>query len=246
MDRPPLSVAPPEPTRLGEVMWLQPYPDFLLEEIMDADPGPEARIEAREAISLAFVTALQLLPPLQRVVLVLRDVLGFRASEVAHILDTTEESVTSALKRARTGLQRRLPPGARHEPPPPPGSPVEQALVEQLTLAYETSDLDGLVALLTDDVWLTMPPLPLEYQGKELAGQFFQVVAFRPGRRFRVVPTRANGQPALGFYEVDSVTGVSHANGIIVFTLAGDRVCAMTRFDTSVLPQLGLPRTLPD
>jgi RNA polymerase sigma-70 factor (ECF subfamily) len=246
MDRPPLSVTPPEPTRLGEVLWLQPYSDFLLEELMDADPGPEARIEAREAISLAFVTALQLLPPLQRVVLVLRDVLGFRASEVAHILDTTEESVTSALKRARTGLQRKLPPGDRHEPPPPPGSQVEQALVEQLTLAYETGDLDALVALLTEDVWLTMPPLPLEYQGKELAARFFQVVAFRPGRRFRVVPTRANGQPALGFYEVDAVTGVSHANGIIVFTLAGDRVCAMTRFDTSVLPHLGLPRTLPD
>jgi RNA polymerase sigma-70 factor (TIGR02960 family) len=246
MDRPQLNVAPPEPTRLGEVMWLQPYPDVLLDEVMDTDPGPEARIEAREAISLAFVTALQLLPPLQRVVLVLRDVLGFRASEVAHILDTTEESVTSALKRARAGLQRKLPPGDRHEPPPAPGSQVEQALVARLTLAYETSDLDGLVALLTEDVWLTMPPLPLEYQGKELAARFFQVVAFRPGRRFRVVPTRANGQPAVGFYEVDPVTGISHANGIIVFTLAGDRVCAMTHFDTSVLPQLGLPRTLPD
>ena len=247
MDRPPpLTVTPPEPTRLGEVMWLQPYPDVLLEDVIDADPGPEARIETREAISLAFVTALQLLPPLQRVVLVLRDVLGFRASEVAGILDTTEESVTSALKRARTGLQRKLPSDGHHEPPPAPGSHAEQELLQRLTLAYETADLEGLVALLTEDVWLSMPPVPAEYQGKELTAQFFRAVAFRPGRRFRVVPTRANGQPALGFYEVDPVTGISHANGVIVFTLAGDRVCAMTRFDTSVLPRFGLPRTLSD
>ena len=246
MDRPPLSVQPPEPTRLGEVMWLQPYPDVLLEGIIESDPGPEARIESREAISLAFITALQLLPPLQRVVLVLRDVLGFRAGEVAELLDTSEESVSSALKRARAGLQRKLPAPDRQEPPPAPGSPMERELLERLTLAYETGDLDGIVALLTEDVWLTMPPLPFEYQGKELTARFLEIVAFRPGREFRAVPTRANGQPALGFYELDPVTGIAHANGVIVFTLAGDRVSAMARFDTSVLSCFGLPRTLPD
>lgn len=246
VDPPPISVTPPEPTRLGEVTWLQPYPDFLLDEVVDTEPGPEARIETREAISLAFVTALQLLPPLQRVVLVLRDVLGFRASEVADILDTTEESITSALKRARAGVQRNARPADVHELAPPAGSQVEQMLVDQLTLAFENSDLDGLVALLTEDVWLSMPPLPLEYEGKELVARFFQVVAFRPRRQFRAVATRANGQPALAVYVVDPVTGVAHANGIVVFTLAVDRVCAMTRFDTSVLSRLGLPRTLPD
>jgi RNA polymerase sigma-70 factor (ECF subfamily) len=184
------------------------------------------------------------LSPLQRVVLVLRDVLGFRATEVADILNVTEDSVTSSLKRARANLQRKQPPGTRHELPPAPGSQVERELLERLALAYENSDLDALVALLTDDVWLTMPPLPLEYQGKEVTAQFFQVVAFRPGRRFRVVPTRANSQPAFGFYELDPVTGVAHANGIIVFTLSGNRVCGLTRFDTSVLAHFGLPRML--
>ena len=246
MDRRPLSVQPPEPTRLGEVLWLQPYPDVLLECITADDPGPEARIEAREAISLAFITALQLLPPLQRVVLVLRDVLGFRAGEVAALLDTSVESVNSALKRARAGLQRKLAHGGRQEPPPAPGSPVERELLERLTLAYESGDLDGVLALLTEDVWLTMPPLPFEYQGRERTGRFLEIVAFRPGRRFRAIPTRANGQPALGFYELDPVTGLAHANGVIVFTLAGDRVSAMARFDTSVLSRFGLPRTLPE
>ena len=246
MDQPQLSATPPEPTRLGEVMWLQPYPDVLLDNVMDTAPGPEARIEAREAISLAFVTALQLLPPLQRVVVVLRDVLGFPASETAALLETTEDSVNSALKRARANLQQRVTPGSGGDPPPAPGSHAEEVLLERLTLAYETSDLEGLMALLTEDVWLTMPPSPLEYQGKALTAEFLRVVAFRPGRRFRVVPTRANGQPALGFYEVDPLTGIAHANGIIVFTLAGDRVCAMTRFETNVLPHFGLPRTLVD
>jgi RNA polymerase sigma-70 factor (ECF subfamily) len=244
VDAPFANLRPPEPTRMGDVAWLEPYPDSLLEGLADPAPGPEARYEAREAISLAFVMALQLLPPRQRVVVVLRDVLGFRASEAAEILETTEESVTSALKRARATLDRNVS-AARPEPAPEPNSPVELQLVERLTRAYESNDLDGLVALLCEDVWLRMPPIPLEYQGRDLAGRFFSVVAFHPGRTFRLLPTRANHQPAFGIYVSDLHTDVYHATGLLVVTLAGDQISEMIRFDNSVLPRFGLPRTLP-
>jgi len=236
----------PEPTRLGEVPWLEPYPDVLLEGLADTAPGPAARYEAREAISLAFVTALQMLPPRQRAVLILRDVLGFRASEVAGMLDTTGESVTSALKRARATLARQLPSAGVRELAPPPGSPREQELVARLTRAYEAGDVDGLVALLTSDVVLAMPPVLLEHQGRELAARFHAAVTFREGRTYRLVATRANGQPAFAGYVRDPLARIAHANGLLVLTLAGSRICAMTRFDNSVLPRFGLPRTLPD
>ena len=246
--RPPMEwsnrdVEPPEPTRLGEVAWLEPYPDVLLADLPDEAPGPQARYEAREAISLAFITALQLLPPRQRTALILRDVLGFHTSEAAEILQTSEQSVASALKRARAVLAQHLPPG-QAEAPPPPHSPAEQRLVARLTRAFEAADVDGIVALLTEDAWLTMPPIPLEYQGRELAARFFTAV-FRQGRRLRLVATRANGQPAFGVYVRDRHTPVLHANGLIVLTLAGDRVSTITRFDTSVMPRFGLPRSLP-
>lgn len=237
-------VQPPEPTRRGEVVWLQPYPDVLLDELPDRAAGPEARYEAREAVSLAFVTALQLLPPRQRAVLILRDVLGFPASETAAILGSTEQSVTSALKRARATLAAELPsPGA--PAPPRPGSPAEQRLVARIVAAFEAADVDGIVSLLTDDAWLRMPPVPLEYQGRQLARQFLTAVAFRPGLSYRLIPVRANGQPAFGVYLRDPRTGLAHASGLQVITLAGERVSAITRFGTAVLPAFGLPRTLP-
>lgn len=239
----PAGFDPPEPTGLCEVVWLEPYPDVLLEGLPDTAPGPEARYESKQAISLAFVTAVQLLPPRQRAALILRDVLGFRAAEAAAILESTEDSVTSALKRARAALRGQLPPQGAQQPPPPPNSAVEQDLIERLTRAYETSDVDGVVALLTDDVLFTMPPLPLEYRGRESAARF-QAVVFRTGRSFRLVATRANGQPAFGLYLRDPHTNVFHASGLLVLTLAGDRICAMTRFDNSVLPPFGLPRIL--
>jgi RNA polymerase sigma-70 factor (ECF subfamily) len=242
----PPDAEPPQPTRLGEVIWLEPYPDVLLDDLIDETPGPAARYETREVISLAFITALQLLPPRQRAVLVLRDVLDFSAREVAQILDASEQSVTSALKRARATLAREYPGGGDHEPPPPPGSPIEQNLIRQLTRAFEASDVDGIVSLLTEDAWLRMPPVPLEYQGRELAGQFFATVAFRQGRRYRLVATRANGQPAFGVYLRDPKAKIAHANGLLVLTLAGNQVSAITRFDNGVLPRFGLPRTLPD
>jgi RNA polymerase sigma-70 factor (TIGR02960 family) len=235
------SLGAPEPTSTSEMVWLEPYPDVLMEGLPDITPGPEARYETREAISLAFVTALQLLPPRQRAVLVLRDVLGFRASEAARILDTTQESVTSALKRARATLGHRP---ASGKAPPRAGSPGEQRLVERLVQAYQDHDLGGLIALLSDDVCLRMPPVSLEYSGRDLARQFFAVVAFRPDRTFRLVATRANGQPAFGIYIADLHTRVFHASGLLVLTLAGDQICEMTRFDNSALAYFGLPRTL--
>jgi RNA polymerase sigma-70 factor (TIGR02960 family) len=245
MDDPIYALHPPEPTQMGEVVWLEPYPDLLLEGLTDPAPGPDSRYEAREAISLAFVTALQLLPPRQRVVLVLRDVLGFRASEVASMIETTEESVTSALKRARGALKRRLADSSGHEPAPEPNSPAEREIIERLTLAYESDDLDGLVALLSEDVWLRMPPIPLEYQGRELVRQFFATVSFGKGRSFRLVPTRANAQPAFGFYVRDPNAEVFHAIGLLVLTLAGNQISEMTAFNNGVLPWFGIPRSLP-
>jgi RNA polymerase sigma-70 factor (TIGR02960 family) len=234
---------PPEPTRLGEIVWLEPFPDALLEGAIDVPLGPEARYEQTEAISLAFVTALQVLPPRQLAVLILRDVLGFHASEVADMLDSTVESVTSALKRARAGLQRRLPPGAEHGPPPAPDSPAEQAIVAKFVSAYEAADLDALVALLTDDVFMSMPPIPLEYEGRGAVTRLYASV-FGSSRRFDLVPTRANGQPAFGAY-LRAPSGIRHGVGLIVLTLTGDRIGAITRFDNSVLPWFGLPRSLP-
>jgi RNA polymerase sigma-70 factor (TIGR02960 family) len=192
-------VAPPEPTRLSEVVWLQPYPDALLQGAIEGPLGPEARYEQTESISLAFVTALQALPPRQLAVLVLRDVLGFHASEVADMLDSTVGSVNSALKRARASLQRRRPPAADHEPPPAADSPAEDAIVAKFVRAWESTDLDALVALLTDDVFIAMPPMPFEYEGRDVVARFCASL-FGAGRRFDLVPTRANGQPAFGAY----------------------------------------------
>jgi RNA polymerase sigma-70 factor (TIGR02960 family) len=238
-------VEPPEPTRLGEVAWLEPYPDALLAGAIAAPPGPEARYEQAESISLAFVTALQTLPPRQLAVLILRDVLGFHASEVAAMLDSSVESVNSALKRARAGLQRRRIPAAGGEPPPAPGSPSEDAIVARFVSAYESADIDALVGLLTDDAFMSMPPVPLEYQGSDVVGHFCAETLFAAGRRFDLVPTRANGQPAFGAY-LSGPAGVRPGIGLIVIALAGDRVCAMTRFEPSALPRFGLPRSLPD
>ena len=245
VDSPPSWPDLPEPTRLGQVLWLEPYPDLLLDQLADTAPGPEARFEARETVSLAFVTALQLLPPRQRAVLILRDVLEFHAREVAQVLDSTEESVTSALKRARATLQRRLPGSGEREQPPAPGSAAERELVERFTRAFEAKDVHGIVGLLTEDVWLTMPPIPLEWQGRDLADRFLTATAIRHVRP-RLVATRANGQPAFGLYVRDPRAPILHATGLLVLTLADDRICAMTRFDTSMLAYFGLPRTLPD
>jgi RNA polymerase sigma-70 factor (ECF subfamily) len=236
-------VEPPEPTRLGEVVWLEPYPDALLENAINVPIGPEARYEQTESISLAFVTALQVLPPRQLAVLILRDVLGFHANEVAEMLDTTVDSVKSALKRARAGLEGHRSAAAGHEPPPSAGSPAENTIVAGFVHAWEAADIDALVALLTDDVFMSMPPLPLEYEGREVVARFCAGM-FGADRTFVLVPTRANGQPAFGAY-LRAPTGARHGTGLFVLTLAGDRIAAMTRFENSTFPSFGLPRSLP-
>jgi RNA polymerase sigma-70 factor (TIGR02960 family) len=233
----------PEPSRLCEVPWLEPYPDTAV-EFDEVAPGPEARVESREAVSLAFVAAAQTLPPRQRAILVLRDVLGYRGAEVADMLDTTEDAVASGLKRARGALATRRPAGR----PPLPNSPAERRVVDAFVAAFERCDVPALVGLLTDDAWFTMPPLPAEYQGRDAIARFFTEIGFAHGtRRFRLIATRANGQPAFGRYVRDPYAGIAHAHGVTVLTLDGDRIAQCTAFlDTSLLPRFGLPRTLPD
>jgi RNA polymerase sigma-70 factor (ECF subfamily) len=236
----------PTPTDYGEVSWLTPYPDDLL-DLADPTPGPEAVVELREATSLAFVTALQLLPPKQRAVLILRDVLGYRAAEAAQILDVTVESVTSALKRARATIdadptlaERRSQPAAPDE-----GSPEERRLIEQYVDAFTTHDVDKLVAILSEDVWLKMPPLPFEYHGRDAAIGFFRSVVHPRHRVLRLVHTRANGCPASGIYAHDPATDTWRATGLVVVVISGDRITELTRFEVGQMSSFGLPRILP-
>jgi RNA polymerase sigma-70 factor (TIGR02960 family) len=237
------NMEPPEPTQLGEVVWLEPYPDALLTGGIDVPLGPEARYERLESISLAFITALKLLPPRQVAVLELRDVLGFHAREVADMLDSTIESVNSALKRARAAMGRRWLHDADKERPPAPSSPTEDDVVAKFVRAWESADLDALVALLTDDAYISMPPMPFEYHGRGLVVRFCAGI-FGADRRFDLMRTRANGQPALGAY-LRAANGPSYGVGLYVLTLSGDRISAVTRFENSVLPSFGLPRSLP-
>ena len=236
----------PEPTGVSDAPpWLEPYPDVLLDNLVDQAPGPETRHETTKAISLAFITALQLLPPRQRAVLVLRDVLGYRAGEVARMLDATQESVQSALKRARATVDSHLADSGSSRPARQPDTTAERHLVTQLTDALERADLQVLVGLLAEDVRLSMPPAMLEYRGIDVARRFFAAVTLQPGRSYRTVPTRANRQPALGTYIAGPHTGVYRAYGLLVVTIAGDRITAVTGFGASVMPRFGLPRTLP-
>jgi len=230
-------VVPPPPSRLGEVVWLEPYPDILL------PTGPEDRYEQSETVALAFVTALQSLPPQQLAALILCDILGFAASEAAEFLDSTIDSVNSAIKRARANLTQRQARAAAQEPPPLPDSSAEQAITSKFVHAWESADVDALVRLLTDDVFVSMPPIALEYEGRELAERFF-VSLFEAGRRFELVPTRANGQPAFAAY-LRTDTGPRPGVGVHVIELSGDRISALTRFEPQLLSAFGLPLALP-
>jgi RNA polymerase sigma-70 factor (TIGR02960 family) len=236
---------PPEPTRVREPVWLEPYPDVLLAGVADRGQEPDARYEQREAVGLAFMVALQRLPPRQRAVLVLRDVLGFRAAEVAEMLAATEVAVTRLLHRARREIDRDAPPATVAEAPLP-DSPEERALVARFATAFQSGDIAGVVALLTDDALMTMPPEAAEYVGPTAIAHFLSTVpAAGALERFRLVATRANGQPAFGCYLKDPHTPIAHAYGLMVLTLRGDRVAGLAGFaDTAVFASFGLPRTL--
>ena len=236
---------PLEPTRRTEPVWLEPYPDVLLEDIPDRSAGPAERYEARESIELSFIVALQHLPPRQRAALVLADVLGFRTAEIAEMLDTGEASVKGALQRARATLRARRP-AADRERAPRPDSAGERRLVGRFADAVQRGDIDEIVSLLTDDALLTMPPQPLEYQGHGAIAAFLEHRAELRGAPLRVVPTRANTQPAFGCYLPDAHAAIDRPYGLIVLTLEGDAIAAITWFaDTGVFRHFGLPRTLP-
>jgi RNA polymerase sigma-70 factor (TIGR02960 family) len=225
---------PPAPTHLADPVWLEPYPDVLLEGT-----------ETREAIGLAYIAALQRLTPRQRAVLVLREVLDFRASEVAAMLDVTEVSVNRALHRARRRIEQTATPDGR-KLAPLPTSPDERALVTRFVTAFEAGDVATVIELLSDDATLTMPPTPLVYQGRDAIGGFLSTVpAAGQLDQFKLVATRANGQPAFGCYLRDPHTPIAHAYGLMVLTLGGDRLTAITGFpDTGVFRAFGLPRTI--
>ncbi len=241
---------PPEPTSRAEVTWLQPYPDALLPGPADGTASPEARYQSRETIELAFVIALQQLPPRQLAALVLRDVLGFRTAEVAEMLDTSPVAVKSSLQRARAALtQHRAEHGSAGAVQAGLARPAaaDSALAQRFADAFGSDDIDAVIGLLTDDAWLAMPPAPHQYQGREAIAGFLRAsAAWRAGRRFRLLPAGANGQPAFGCY-LDRPGGGAEATGLIVLTTDGHRIRAVTRFlDAGVLRHFGLPPMLAD
>jgi RNA polymerase sigma-70 factor (ECF subfamily) len=223
----------------AEAIWVEPFPDVLLEGIPDQAPGPEARYEIKEAIGLGFIVGLQHLSPSQRAVLVLRDVLGYRAEEVAEMLDTTAHSVNSLLRRARAAFESRLPAAGR-ERAPLPDSKRERDTVGRFADAIRTGDVDGIVALLTDEAWLTMPPEPDEYQGPATIGSFLRGRMRMRGAPL-LVPTRANAQPAFGVYFASPRTEIARLYGMLVLTLEGRQISAMTWLGGNAFPHFGVP-----
>jgi RNA polymerase sigma-70 factor (ECF subfamily) len=230
----------PEPTRNTDVHWLEPFPEDRLAWLASAEPGPAARYEAREAVEITFVAALQRLTGKQRAVLVLRDVLGFHAQETAAMLDTTVESVKSALKRARATLETELP---ERLAAPTPNSPEEQALLSRFVEAFLADDVERIVALVTEHAWFRMPPATLEYQGPAPIASFLSALnSWRAEQAPRVIPTRANGQPAFGVYRVGALDGGVTPIGLLLLSLRGERIGALTWFvGPGYLEQAGLP-----
>jgi RNA polymerase sigma-70 factor (ECF subfamily) len=218
--------------------YLQPYPDRLLE--------PNAAIEERESVGLAFVSVMQLLPPRQRAVLVLRDVLGWSTREVADLLGDSVASVNSALQRAREKLERERSAGRLARDHAPTSSDVEARIMQRFVTAWEAVDVDAIVELLMGDAVMTMPPEPMRIAGTEAIGEFFRTVpAGGALERIRLVPTRANAQPAVAAY-MDDGSGVFQAYGVMVFALEGEAVASITGFAgyPELFPELGLPLAL--
>jgi RNA polymerase sigma-70 factor (ECF subfamily) len=217
---------PGEP--LTESVWIDPYPDVQLD------------YEQRESVELAFIAALQHLPAIQRAVLILRDVLGFSGGEVAAALETTPASVYSALQRAHKTVEERLPERSQQATLRALGDDGLRDVVTGFVDAWERHDVDALVARLAEDAALTMPPLPTWYRGPEAIADFLRGWPLAPDTRWRVIPTRANGQPAFGEYLWDGERFAAH--GVTVLTLRGDRIAEMTAFlGLDVCVRLGLP-----
>jgi RNA polymerase sigma-70 factor (ECF subfamily) len=242
--RPPRSpTAPfpiPEPTRRSDPAWLEPYPEDRLDWLADNTPGPAVRYETREAVEITFIAALQRLSGRQRAVLVLRDVLGFHADETAALLDTSVDAVKSALKRARVTLADELPEELN---PPAPQSSEERALLAHFAEAFLADDIDAIVALVTEHAWFRMPPADIEYQGPPKIGAMLRaIMEFRAGPSTRLLATRANGQPGFGTYRIDPATGLAQPVGLLLLTLTGRRIAALTWFiGPGPLKAVGMP-----
>jgi RNA polymerase sigma-70 factor, ECF subfamily len=223
---------------LAESVWVEPFPDRAL--------GPDDSYELREGVELAFVAALQHLPARQRAVLIMRDVLGFSAREVAEALETTVTSVKSALQRARRAAEERLPEASQQATLRSLGDTGVRNLVRRYTDAIERDDVDAVVALLTADATIAMPPTPTWYRGREAIAAFLAAEPMSGRVRWRHVPTGANAQPAVGCYLWDPETASFKAHVLDVLTLRGARIAAITSFlDTKVFRTLGLPDRLP-
>jgi RNA polymerase sigma-70 factor (ECF subfamily) len=239
-----LTFEPPNRRADAEISWLEPYPDTDLPDVADDAPGPEARYEMHESVHLAFVAAIQQLAPRQRAVLLLRDVLGWSATETAELLESSVASVNSALQRARATVEARAPHADTLESAINDGS--QREILGRYVTAWEASDIDSLVTLLREDAVLSMPPWQAWYQGPH-AIRTFLTWGMREGRRFRLVGTRANGQMAFGQYmwRTERADAPFEAHALIVLTLAANAISAMTIFvDKQLLLDFGLPATL--
>src|SRR6266849_2401237 len=230
----------PVPPRLREPIWLEPFPDELL-----AGPkaDPEERALQRERITLAFLVALQHLTPAQRAILLLREVLEWPAVEVAEWLNLSVPAVNSALQRARRALHQR---NVGSEAPLVEPRPHVQDLLDHYVTLWEQADIPGLVALLREDAWLTMPPIPAWFQGRAAIATLLSMRILTPGRQWRLLPTRANGSPAFGLYQREAEAGVSQLVGLVVLGVEGEQIGSLVAFlELSSLSSFALPTTLP-
>lgn len=233
--------------RAGIDGFLQPYPDMLLDDLPALGAAPETIAEEREGIGLALVAAMQVLPPKQRAVLVLREALGWSAREVADALDDTVPAVNSALQRARAGLTREQRDGGLVRAHASPGGAVEARVMRRFVEAWEAVDVRALVSLLSDDALLTMPPEPIRIVGAGAIGQFFATVPAQGNlEQIRLVPAAANRQPALAAYWAEAPGRPFSAYGVMVFSLEGESIVGITGFAgyPQLLPALGLPAEL--
>jgi RNA polymerase sigma-70 factor (ECF subfamily) len=246
----PVDYGPPSQPQIGDSshcgparVWIEPYPDEAL-GVADGAAGPDVRYERREALELAFVAALQHLPPRQRAALILRDVLGFSAREAARTLETTEPSVNGALRRARAAIDERLPDRSQQITLRALGDRGLRAIVERFADAFERGDVGAILELLTEDATFTMPPYPDWCRGRDAVANSWLMPSGPPGS-LCYAPARANGQVALGVYRFEPETGDNLPLALDVLALRGDLVAAVTAFrDPSIFGRFGLPLRL--